>query len=115
MVPADEIASVRLGNQNAGSQAERITYEFNVQDDLVLLMKYAVVLENPGHGEAYDPYFGLEILKEDGTPMFERTHTDHDKLPDAHILYEQPHIYCPGKKHIQKHFLFLCFKTVSRK
>ena len=71
MVPSDEIASVRLGNQNAGSQAERITYEFDVQDDLVLLMKYAVVLENPGHGAAYDPYFGLEILKEDGTSISE--------------------------------------------
>ena len=69
MIPPEEIASVRLGNQNAGSQAERITYEFDVQDDLVLLMKYAVVLENPGHGDAYDPYFGLEILQEDGTPI----------------------------------------------
>lgn len=72
MVPPDEIASVRLGNQNAGSQAERITYEFDVQEDLVLLMKYAVVLENPGHdltGGGGDPYFGLQILKEDGTPI----------------------------------------------
>ena len=72
MIPSDEIASVRLGNQNAGAQAERITYEFEVKDDLVLLMKYAVVLENPGHditAGGGDPYFGLEILKEDGTPI----------------------------------------------
>lgn len=69
MIPPGELASVRLGNENAGAQAERIVYEFDVQDDLVLLMKYAVVLENPGHGDAYDPYFGLEILKEDGTPI----------------------------------------------
>lgn len=68
-IPEGELASVRLGNWNSGAQAERITYQFDVVGDLVLLMKYAVVLENPGHGEAFDPYFGLEILKEDGTPI----------------------------------------------
>ena len=68
-IPEGELASVRLGNWNSGAQAERITYNFDVVDDVVLLMKYAVVLENPGHGEAFDPYFGLEILKEDGTPI----------------------------------------------
>lgn len=68
-IPEDELASVRLGNWNSGAQAERITYDFEVVDDIVLLMKYAVVLENPGHGEYFDPYFGLEILKEDGTPI----------------------------------------------
>ena len=31
----------------------------------------------------------VDLKKEDGTPMFERTHTDHDKLPDAHILYRK--------------------------
>ncbi len=68
-IPEGELASVRLGNWNSGAQAERITYNFDVVGDLVLLMKYAVVLENPGHGEYFDPYFGLEILKEDGTPI----------------------------------------------
>lgn len=73
LIPPGEMASVRLGNWNSGAQAERITYKFNVVDDLVLLMKYAVVLEKPGHGEALDPYFGLEILREDGSPITENT------------------------------------------
>ena len=69
LIPDGGLASVRLGNWNSGGEAERITYEFNVVDDVILLMKYAVVLEKPGHGERFDPYFGLEILKEDGTPI----------------------------------------------
>ena len=68
-IPEDELASVRLGNWNNGAEAERITYNFEVLDDVILLMKYAVVLENPGHGEFFDPYFGLEIIKEDGTSI----------------------------------------------
>lgn len=73
LIPEDGLASVRLGNWNSGSEAERITYEYNVVDDVVLLMKYAVVLEAPGHGEALDPYFGLEILREDGSPITENS------------------------------------------
>ena len=80
IIPDGSLASIRLGNENAGAQAERITYEFEVVDDLVLLMQYAVVLEKPGHNHTngvvnptpdntYDPYFGFEILKEDGTPI----------------------------------------------
>ena len=69
LIPEGGLASVRLGNWNSGGEAERITYEFDVVGDLVLLMKYAVVLEKPGHGELFDPYFGLEILKEDGSPI----------------------------------------------
>ena len=81
VIPEGSLASIRLGNENAGAQAERITYTFDVVGDLVLLMKYAVVLEKPGHDKTaglgpdagpdrtQDPYFGFEILKEDGTPI----------------------------------------------
>ena len=31
----------------------------------------------------------VDLHKEDGAPMFERTHSDYDKLPDAHILYKK--------------------------
>lgn len=63
-VPDDEIASVRLGNWNSGKEAERMTFSFTVDAEVnpVLVMKYAVVLENPGHGEGADPRFTLRVL-----------------------------------------------------
>lgn len=63
-IPEGSLASVRLGNWNSGAQAEGIVFDYTVdtaQADIIL-MKYAVVLENPGHGREKDPYFSLEIL-----------------------------------------------------
>lgn len=31
----------------------------------------------------------VELVNEDGSPVFKRTHGDYDKLPDAHILYRK--------------------------
>ena len=31
----------------------------------------------------------VNLKKEDGTPMFARSHGDYDKLPDAHVLYRK--------------------------
>lgn len=31
----------------------------------------------------------VELKNEDGDPMFARTHSGHDRLPDAHLLYRQ--------------------------
>ena len=61
-VPMGEIMSVRLGNWNNGSEAESVTYTYNVPagSNLILMMKYAVVFEEPGHSEP--PEFKLEIM-----------------------------------------------------
>ena len=61
-VPAGEVMSVRLGNWNNGSEAEAVTYTYNVPagSNLILMMKYAVVFEEPGHSEP--PEFKLEIM-----------------------------------------------------
>lgn len=67
-IPEGHLASVRLGNWDIGKQAEGIVFDYVVdtaQADIIL-MKYAVVLENPGHGPTEDPYFKLEILDEGG-------------------------------------------------
>ena len=67
-IPEGHLASVRLGNWDVNKQAEGIEFEYEVdttQADIIL-MKYAVVLEKPGHGPAQDPYFKLEILDETG-------------------------------------------------
>lgn len=67
-VPDGAVASVRLGNWNNGAEAESITYDYVVDTATasIMLLKYAVVLEAPGHGPADDPKFTLEILDEDG-------------------------------------------------
>lgn len=64
-IPDDEMASVRLGNWNDGGEGESLTYKFHVNDNesSILLLKYAVVLEEPaGHPEDAMPRFTLDIL-----------------------------------------------------
>ncbi len=63
-VPTGASASVRLGNWNTGADAEALLYMLVVdtlQYDL-LILKYAAVLENPGHIASRQPRFRLEIL-----------------------------------------------------
>ena len=61
----DGSPSVRLGNWESGKQAERITYTYTVpEDNPVLLLYYAVVLEEPGHEAQEQPRFTLELLKD---------------------------------------------------
>lgn len=63
-IPPGALASVRLGNWGTGAEAESITYEIDVDSASYLLVKYAVVLQEPGHpGE---PEFKLEVLDENG-------------------------------------------------
>lgn len=67
-IPEGSFASVRLGNWEIGGEAEGIEYDYLV-DTMgadILLVKYAVVLESPGHGPKADPYFRIEILDEWG-------------------------------------------------
>lgn len=64
-VPEGEIASVRLGNWNTGGEAERIEYRYTVDasSSAVLILNYAVVLQDPEHNEIWQPKFELEVLK----------------------------------------------------
>lgn len=61
-IPPGEMMSVRLGNWDTGSEAESITYTYNVPagSNLILVLKYAVVFEEPGHDEP--PEFLMEIM-----------------------------------------------------
>lgn len=71
-VPEGEPASVRLGNWNTGGERERIEYRYTVDaaSSAVLILKYAVVLQDPDHNEMLQPKFELEILK-NGKPIDE--------------------------------------------
>lgn len=68
VVPDDEVASVRLGNWEVGAEAESLSFFYTVDGEnaSILLLKYAVVLEDPDHGAADQPHFNLEILDEWG-------------------------------------------------
>lgn len=67
LVPDGALASVRLGNWNTNAEAESISYEYVVDSALsILLMKYAIVLEDPDHSANEQPRFTLEILNQNG-------------------------------------------------
>ena len=66
-IPDGECASVRLGNWDTGAQAEAIEFRHTVDARTggVLLLKYAVVLENPDHEKAKQPSFSISLLEVD--------------------------------------------------
>lgn len=70
-VPEGEIASVRLGNWNIGNEAEAIEYKYHVEADknAILMLKYAAVLQDPGHEAANQPRFSIRVLGEDGNSI----------------------------------------------
>ena len=67
-VPNGEFGSVRLGNWNTGSEYESITFHYTVesQSNAVLLIHYAMVLENPDHTAVDQPRFTLDVFDESG-------------------------------------------------
>lgn len=64
-VPEGEKYSMRLGNWYNG-EGESVTYTHTIDSGypLILLLKYAVVLQDPSHTSAENPHFTLEILDE---------------------------------------------------
>ena len=70
-VPTGEFGSVRLGNWNTGSEYESMTFHYTVESNsmAVLLIKYAIVLENPDHQETEQPRFTLDVFDESGVSI----------------------------------------------
>lgn len=63
LLPPGESAVIRLGNDNVGAQAEAITYTFTVDpSSTILLIKFAVVLEDPRHDAEKQPQFVVRVL-----------------------------------------------------
>lgn len=68
LLPEGESRVVKLGNSETGSRAERIVYTFTVDTDYSLLMlKFAVVFEDPGHASIAQPRFSVRVLNDRGT------------------------------------------------
>lgn len=67
LLPPGESSVIRLGNECIGAEAEAITYRFVVEDDAaILLLKFAVVLEDPDHPTIYQPRFVVRVLDGSG-------------------------------------------------
>ena len=63
IVPQGAIAAVRLGNWQVNGEAEAVSYKYTVDSALsILLLRYAIVLEDPNHETDAQPRFVLEIL-----------------------------------------------------
>ena len=70
-VPDGEFGSVRLGNWNTGSEYESIIFHYTVDSraNAVLLIHYAMVLENPDHTAQDQPRFTLDVFDEAGVSI----------------------------------------------
>ena len=68
LIPDGELASVRLGNWDVNAQGESVSYTYvaDVENSAILLLKYAIVMEDPGHNAVEQPRFTLEIFDEYG-------------------------------------------------
>ena len=63
LLPDGENAVVKLGNELVGAEAESIVYSFTVDNEnSILLLKFAVVFENPGHVPPHQPRFVMQVL-----------------------------------------------------
>ncbi|MBP5515952.1 MAG: gliding motility-associated C-terminal domain-containing protein [Bacteroidales bacterium] len=63
-IPPGEVASFRLGDDNVGAQGETITYDYLVDslDKDMLVLKYAVVMQNSNHTSINQPHVTMELL-----------------------------------------------------
>ncbi|MBO7489630.1 MAG: fibronectin type III domain-containing protein [Bacteroidales bacterium] len=70
-VPPGHFESVRLGNWDIGGEAESLVYEYDVDTTKseILLLRYAAVLENPGHSPSMQPRFQFMIVDENNNPI----------------------------------------------
>lgn len=67
LIAPGEFASVRLGNWSVGRGAESVSYRYTVdEDNPILLLNYAVVMQDPKHSSNEQPRFVLEILDSNG-------------------------------------------------
>ncbi len=67
LLPAGESKVIRLGNDQVGAQAEALTYHFIVdKDNPILLVKFAVIMEDPNHDFSSQPRFIMRIMDKNG-------------------------------------------------
>ena len=66
-MPDDLTPVIRLGNSRVGGEAEAVRYTFTVnKDNALLLIRFAVVLEDPKHHFSQQPRFRVRVTDIDG-------------------------------------------------
>lgn len=89
-LPPGEDTVVKLGNHFIGAEAEAITYQFTVDpNQSVLLVKFAVVLQDPGHLPDEQPRFVMRVLDVNGQQISGCTEYDvraSANIPGFHSL-----------------------------
>lgn len=75
LIPQGEAVSVRLGNWDVNAEAEQIEYTFTPSpySNAILLLKYAVVFQDPEHDSA--PEFSIRITDAQGQSLGACTET----------------------------------------
>ncbi len=70
-IPPGFNSAVRLGNSGTGSQGESITYFMRVDTNVynIMLLRYAAVLQEPGHNPSNQPRFAFTIYDENMEPI----------------------------------------------
>ena len=92
LLPDGESAVIRLGCEQAGGEMESLIYTFTVDPDQpVLLLKYAVVLENPDHPLPMQPRFLIRMLDADGDLLNDCM--EYDVVASSDIPGFQPYEY----------------------
>ncbi|MEI6852776.1 MAG: PKD domain-containing protein, partial [Bacteroidota bacterium] len=66
IVPAPgQSVCAKLGNEINGAEAERLVYYFTVDpDNPNFIYRYAVVFQDPGHPEEFQPFFSIKVLND---------------------------------------------------
>ena len=84
--PKGEPAAIRLGNWETSARAEDIIYTMDVTEDMaILLLRYALVMQLPGHNLEQQPRFTLEFLDENGTLIDSCGYVDFTPAPDFDV------------------------------
>ena len=91
-IPDGVLASVRLGNWKNGYEGDGIVFEYHVDTSItdIILLKYAIVLEAPGHGPLEDPFFRLQVVdKQTGEVVHTRCGSFDFSPTDSKVKWEK--------------------------
>ena len=85
--PKGEPAAIRLGNWEVNNGAEDITYTMEVTEEMsILLLRYAIVMQLPGHNKAQQPRFTLKFLELESDNVIDSCgYVDFTPAPDFNV------------------------------